>query len=104
MAILPILLMIFMEILVISWIYRPIDKLALLANISIHGFVLPGSLLLLMILKWDGFLVFIPLLLLQAIGYKIFLHGSWGKALLAAVSSTVAAFLIAYIVSLFIHF
>ncbi len=104
MSILPLLIMIAVEVLVIYWIYRPMAKLDIIANIGIHGFVLPGSMLLLMSFEWDWFLVFIPLLLLQAIGYKIFLQGTWGKALLAALSSTVTAFLAAYLLTLFIRF
>ncbi len=104
MAILPIFLMIITEVLLINWIYRPMDKLDILANISIHGFALPSSLLLVMIFGVDWMLVFIPILLLQTIGYKIFFQGTWVKALLGALSATIAAFLSAYILSLFFRF
>jgi cbb3-type cytochrome oxidase subunit 3 len=104
MPILPLFCLIIIEVLVIAWLYRPLHKLEWVANICIHGFVITGSLLLMMAVDLGGFFILIPLLLFQTIGYKLFFTGGWQKALVGSLTSVASALGLAYVLLLFIRF
>ena len=97
-------LIVAMEV-VVNWFFFKAEKqLGMVVCLAVNSFAFSLFILAESVLDTDFFILLLPVLLLQAVGYKLFLTTNWKNALLASLSAVAAVFAVSFFLSRIFRF
>lgn len=96
MPLLPFFIIVAIEVLINWFFYKAENWFAIIICTAVNCFTIAVIVLIVNIWNVDAFLLIVPTILLQALGYKLFLISSWKKALLASLISFAAALIVSF--------